>query len=80
VRHRLDVFRREDGCWGWRLHCVTGRVVAQDGGEGFKDRATAALTARELLAGDLEVVVEEEPELPLVEVALSNGSHRDAGG
>jgi hypothetical protein len=54
--------------------------VAQDGGEGFKDRATAALTARELLAGDLEVVVEEEPELPLVEVALSNGSHRDAGG
>jgi hypothetical protein len=64
------VFRRDDGCWGWRLHCARGRVVAQDGGEGFKDRVTAAMTARELLAGDLQVVVEEEPELPLIELPL----------
>jgi hypothetical protein len=71
VRHRLDVYRRDDGLWGWRLHCATGRVVAQDGGDGYRDRAAAAVTARELLAGDLEVVIEEEAPLPVLELALS---------
>jgi hypothetical protein len=73
VQHRLDVYRRDDGLWGWRLHCATGRVVAQDGGCGYRDRAAAAVTARELLAGDLYVIVEEEPALPVLELTLTAG-------
>jgi uncharacterized protein YegP (UPF0339 family) len=79
VRHRLDVYRRDDGLWGWRLHCATGRVVAQDGGDGYRDRAAAAVTARELLAGDLEVIVEEEPALAVLELSSSGGGTH-AGG
>jgi uncharacterized protein YegP (UPF0339 family) len=71
VRHRLDVYRRDDGLWGWRLHCATGRVVAQDGGDGYRDRAAAAVTARDVLAGDLEVVIEEEPPLAVLDLALA---------
>jgi uncharacterized protein YegP (UPF0339 family) len=71
VRHQLDVYRRDDGLWGWRLHCATGRIVAQDGGDGFKDKVTAAMTARDVLAGDLEVVIEDEIALPVLELSLS---------
>jgi uncharacterized protein YegP (UPF0339 family) len=70
VRHQLDVYRREDRRWGWRLRCANGRVVAQHVGDGYRDRAMAAMTARELLAGDLEVVVEEERSLAVFEVAV----------
>jgi uncharacterized protein YegP (UPF0339 family) len=80
VRHQLDVYRRDDGDWGWRLHCATGRVIAQDGGEGFADRAAAAMTARELLAGDLDVVVAEEPPLPVLELTLSGRTRRALDG
>jgi hypothetical protein len=73
----LDVFRREDGLWGWRLHCATGRVVAQSGAEGYRDRAAAAVTARELLAGDFSLVVEEEPPLPVLELSLNGNGHGD---
>jgi uncharacterized protein YegP (UPF0339 family) len=68
VRHRLDVYRRDDGLWGWRLRCSTGRVVAQSGVEGYRDRAAAAVTARELLAGEFELVVEEEPALAVLDL------------
>jgi hypothetical protein len=71
VRHQLDVYRRDDRLWGWRLHCATGRIVAQDGGDGFKDKVTAAMTARYVLAGDLEVVIEDEIALPVLELSLS---------
>jgi hypothetical protein len=57
------VYRREDGRWGWRLYCLTGRAIATDGGDGYNDRATAVLCARELLAGELDVVVEDDPVL-----------------
>ena len=76
MRHRLDVYRRDDGDWGWRLHCAKGLVIAQDGGAGFADRAIAAMTARELLAGDLDVVIEEEPPLSTLELAVSTGEQR----
>jgi len=42
------------------MHNVTGRVVAVDGTEGYDDVATAAMTARDVLSGDLEVVFEDE--------------------
>jgi uncharacterized protein YegP (UPF0339 family) len=74
VRHRLDVYRRDDGLWGWRLRCATGRIVAQSGTQGYRDRAAAAVTARELLAGDFALVVEEEPALPVVELSLASGN------
>ena len=60
MSHQLDLFRREDGRWSWRLHNVTGRVLAVDATDGYDDVATAAMTARDLLSGDLEVVFEDE--------------------
>jgi uncharacterized protein YegP (UPF0339 family) len=60
MTHQLDLFRRDDGRWSWRLHNVMGRVLAVDGTEGYEDVATAAMTARDVLSGDLEVVFEDE--------------------
>jgi uncharacterized protein YegP (UPF0339 family) len=64
VQHKLEVFRREDGLWAWRLYAANGRLLAVDGGNGFDNKADAAMTARELLAGDLELVADAAaPEL-----------------
>jgi hypothetical protein len=71
----LDVYRRHDGLWAWRLRCATGRVVAQSGTEGYRDRAAAAVTAREVLAGDFVLVIEEEPALPVLELTPSGNGH-----
>jgi uncharacterized protein YegP (UPF0339 family) len=60
MTHQLDLFRRDDGRWSWRLHNVSGRVLAVDGTEGYDDVATAAMTARDVLSGALEVVFEDE--------------------
>jgi uncharacterized protein YegP (UPF0339 family) len=79
VRHRLDVYRRDDGLWAWRLHGATGRVVAQSAADGYRDRAAAAVTARELLAGELELVVEEEPGLAVLELAPASGNGHGHG-
>lgn len=33
----LETYRREDGLYGWRLVSRNGRIVAVDGGQGFRD-------------------------------------------
>jgi uncharacterized protein YegP (UPF0339 family) len=58
VLHKLDVYRRLDGMWTWRLHAANGRIVATNGETGYESKADAANTARELLAGDLELICE----------------------
>ena len=42
------------------LRGLCGRVLAVDGGEGFNDRASAVLAAREVIAGDYETVIEDD--------------------
>jgi uncharacterized protein YegP (UPF0339 family) len=58
VRHKLELFRRPDRLWAWRLLAASGRVIAVDGGDGFEDKAAAANTARQLLTGDFDLVAE----------------------
>jgi uncharacterized protein YegP (UPF0339 family) len=58
VERKLEVFRRADGLWAWRLFGANGCVVAADGGDGFTDKAAAANTARQLLAGDVRLVAD----------------------
>jgi hypothetical protein len=75
VQHRLEVHRRDDGRWCWVLHGLCGRVLAIDGGEGFNDRAAAALAARQVLAGEYETVFEDDLELTVPAPGDSYGSH-----
>ncbi len=58
MQHKLEVYRREDGLWAWRLHAANGRVVATNGDDGYDNKADAANIAREILAGDLELIAD----------------------
>ncbi len=39
--HRFEPYERDDGLWAWRLISSNGRIVATDGGQGFRDRTDA---------------------------------------
>jgi uncharacterized protein YegP (UPF0339 family) len=45
---RVEIFRREDGTWGWRLRAANGRIVAT-AGEGFTRKWSAKRAARRAL-------------------------------
>jgi hypothetical protein len=49
---RVEVYRRTDGRWGWRLSGGTGVVLAQDGGLGFDKLAQAENVAERVTGGD----------------------------
>ena len=38
---KLEVYRREDGKWAWRVRAANGEVVATDGGQGYENQHDA---------------------------------------
>lgn len=48
----LEVYRRADGKWAWRLIAQNGEIVATDGGQGYENRADAEHTAEAVARGD----------------------------
>lgn len=39
ARHaRVEVFRRADGLWDWRLRSPNGPIIATSGGQGYTQR------------------------------------------
>jgi uncharacterized protein YegP (UPF0339 family) len=34
----LDVYKRNDGKWAWRLVAPNGQIIATDGGQGYENR------------------------------------------
>lgn len=48
---RLDIYRREDRLWAWRLFAANGNIIATDGGQGYEDRGECAGMARAILGG-----------------------------
>lgn len=33
---KLEIYRREDGKWAWRVRAGNGQIVANDGGQGYE--------------------------------------------
>lgn len=48
---RLEVYRRKDRRWAWRLVATNGQVVAVDGAQGYSRRIDCLDMARSILAG-----------------------------
>lgn len=38
---KLEIYRREDGKWAWRVRAGNGEIVATDGGQGYEKFADA---------------------------------------
>jgi len=38
----FESYERKDGLWGWQLFAANGEEVANDTGQGFRDRTDAA--------------------------------------
>lgn len=57
---RLEVYRREDDLWDWRLKAGNGEIVATSGGQGFTERGDAveAVGTAGVLFGCAELTVE----------------------
>ncbi len=55
---KLHVYRDDAGEWRWRLKARNGRILA-DSGESYKRRATCLRIARTVVAGPIDVVVDE---------------------
>lgn len=47
---KLEIYRRGDGLFAWRLKAVNGRVIATDGGQGYA-RKGACIRAADASTG-----------------------------
>lgn len=47
---KLEIYRRDDRKWAWRLLTKNGSVVATDGGQGYERRVDCERQARIVLA------------------------------
>lgn len=52
--YHVEVFKRTDGLWDWRVRAANGKVVATSGSRGYTERNDAREMA-ELLFPTLEV-------------------------
>lgn len=49
----IEVYRRDDGLWAWRLRAANSQIVATDGAQGYVNRYGAVRAAngvRKLMA------------------------------
>ena len=40
-RPYVEVYKRQDGLWDWRLNAANGQIVATSGGQGYTERNDA---------------------------------------
>ena len=48
----IDVHRRKDRKWAWRLVAANGQVIATDGSQGYEKKADAFEMGRAIVTGD----------------------------
>jgi uncharacterized protein YegP (UPF0339 family) len=48
----LDVYKRNDGKWAWRLVAPNGQIIATDGGQGYENRRDCEAVAKAVVRGD----------------------------
>lgn len=46
----IEVYRRTDGKWAWRLVASNGNIIATDGGQGYENRADCEDMALDIVA------------------------------
>ncbi len=54
-----EIYARKDGNWAFRVKASNGQVVATDGSQGYKTKASARSTLEKLLAGEYNGPVTE---------------------
>lgn len=47
------LYKRKDGTWAWQLR-VNGRIVAEDGGQGYANQSDARTMADRILSGEFK--------------------------
>jgi uncharacterized protein YegP (UPF0339 family) len=55
---KLEMYRREDGKWAWRVRATNGQIVATDGGQGYENMAVAQEMALKII--NIDTVTEFE--------------------
>jgi uncharacterized protein YegP (UPF0339 family) len=48
----LDVYKRNDGKWAWRLVAPNGQIIATDGGQGYENRKDAERMGKAVTRGE----------------------------
>jgi len=46
----IEVYKREDGKWAFRVRAANGEIIATDGGQGYENRGDAERTVKQLTA------------------------------
>lgn len=57
----IDIFKRKDGTWAWRLVAGNGQIIATDGSQGYEKKADAFEMSRMIVSGgysDAEVRIQ----------------------
>ncbi|MDF2578450.1 MAG: hypothetical protein K0S49_29 [Microbacterium sp.] len=49
---KLEVYRRNDRKWAWRLRAANGRVIATDAGQGYEKRSDCKHMGEAIVRGD----------------------------
>lgn len=55
---KLEIYRRLDGKWAWRVRAGNGEIVATDGGQGYENQIDAQNMATRVLSPQSVPVVE----------------------
>jgi uncharacterized protein YegP (UPF0339 family) len=48
----LDVYKRNDGKWAWRLVAPNGQIIATDGGQGYENRGDCERMGKAVTSGE----------------------------
>lgn len=49
---KLEIYRRDDGLYAWRLRARNGRIIATDGGQGYVKKKTCRRMAESIVFPD----------------------------
>lgn len=48
---KIEVYRRKDGKWAWRVRALNNKIVAVDGAQGYEHKGDAMQMAEEITSG-----------------------------
>lgn len=58
----LEIYRRKDDDWAWRLKAANGRIVAVSG-EGYKNLLDCATMAHRIINEEILVAPDDDPDI-----------------
>lgn len=51
---RIEIYKRKDGKWAWRVRAANGKIVATDGAQGYERKIDAEDMADRVTGGLIE--------------------------